>query len=230
MHNQNENTLASSKNARILALNAGGEPLDWINYSECVKQMSKDNIVWDIQGKDGKSGITLMGGINTKTGLRSSMTLSTIVALKYKGSKGKSGYDYQPHLSNPSLFNRDRHLCAYCGKVFSGGKLTRDHVLPQSKKGPDIWDNVVTACTRCNQRKADYLLGDPRIEDMKLLYVPYTPNFYEHLILENRNILIDQMEFLMRGVGRHSRLHEEFRLMLEKQKALEDDALTHLDS
>ena len=42
---------------------------------------------------------------------------------------------------------------------------------------------------------------------MSLLYVPYTPNRYEHFILRNRRILVDQMEYLMSGVPRNSRLH-----------------------
>ncbi len=214
------NTSLTPKKMQILALNAGGEPLEWIDYEECVKQKTKGNILWSI----GQHEITLMGGTNTKTGLRSSMTLESIIALSYSGSKGKRGHDYRPHLSNPALFNRDRHMCAYCGKVYSGSKLTRDHVQPQSKNGPDIWENVVSACTRCNQRKADRLLGDPMIEDMKLLYVPYAPSFHEHLILENRNILIDQMEFLLKGVGRHSKLHEEYKEMLARQEALQLNA------
>ena len=42
---------------------------------------------------------------------------------------------------------------------------------------------------------------------MQLLYVPYTPNRHEHFILQNRNILADQMEYLMASVPSHSRLH-----------------------
>jgi len=43
---------------------------------------------------------------------------------------------------------------------------------------------------------------------MPLLYVPHVPNLHEGFILRNRRILADQMEFLMAGVPRHSRLHE----------------------
>ena len=42
---------------------------------------------------------------------------------------------------------------------------------------------------------------------MRLLYVPYTPSRHEHFILRNRNILADQMEYLLMGVPRTSRLH-----------------------
>jgi hypothetical protein len=42
---------------------------------------------------------------------------------------------------------------------------------------------------------------------MPLLYVPYVPNRHEHFILRNRRILADQMEYLLAGVPRTSRLH-----------------------
>ena len=41
---------------------------------------------------------------------------------------------------------------------------------------------------------------------MKLLAVPYTPNLAEYLILSNRKILADQMEFLVQHVSSHSRV------------------------
>jgi hypothetical protein len=41
---------------------------------------------------------------------------------------------------------------------------------------------------------------------MELLYAPYVPNKAEYLILTNRRILADQMEFLKQHVASHSRL------------------------
>jgi hypothetical protein len=41
---------------------------------------------------------------------------------------------------------------------------------------------------------------------MKLLYVPYAPNRAEYLILMNRTILADQMEFLKARVTKDSRI------------------------
>jgi hypothetical protein len=42
---------------------------------------------------------------------------------------------------------------------------------------------------------------------MHLLYAPYVPNRAEFLILANRRILADQMEFLKQHVSANSRLH-----------------------
>jgi hypothetical protein len=41
---------------------------------------------------------------------------------------------------------------------------------------------------------------------MELLYAPYVPNKAEYLILTNRRIFADQMEFLRQHVAAHSRL------------------------
>ena len=82
--------------------------------------------------------------------------------------------------------------------------LSRDHVIPVFMGGIDRWMNVVTACRVCNIRKGG---RTPEGASMPLLYAPYVPNRYEHLILQNRRILQDQMEYLMAKVPKHSRLH-----------------------
>jgi len=57
-----------------------------------------------------------------------------------------------------------------------------------------VWENCVTACRVCNQHKDD---RTPDEAGMKLLAVPYIPNLAQYLILSNRKILADQMEFLL---------------------------------
>ena len=44
------------------------------------------------------------------------------------------------------------HRCAYCG-VYAPGKLTRDHIEPVTKGGPDTLWNIVPACGHCNFSK-----------------------------------------------------------------------------
>ena len=51
-------------------------------------------------------------------------------------------------LNNRTLFSRDGHICMYCGGKFPDNVLTRDHIIPLSKGGQDVWGNVVTA-RRC---------------------------------------------------------------------------------
>jgi 5-methylcytosine-specific restriction endonuclease McrA len=62
-----------------------------------------------------------------------------------------------PPVSRREVLRRDGHACQYCG---STKHLTLDHVLPRSKGGLHSWDNVVTACERCNSAKGDRLLHE----------------------------------------------------------------------
>jgi 5-methylcytosine-specific restriction endonuclease McrA len=81
----------------------------------------------------------------------------------------------------------------YCGGEFPVDNLSRDHILPVSRSGTDSWTNVVTACKRCNHRKANHT---PEEAGMQLLAIPFVPNRYEFFYLANKNILSDQMDFL----------------------------------
>ena len=106
--------------------------------------------------------------------------------------------------NNLAFFRRDLNVCAYCGGHFGNyNSLSRDHIHPVSKGGSNTWMNVVTACKVCNSKKGHKTLKEARME---LLYVPYEPNHYENMILQNRTILADQMEYLLSGVPKHSRI------------------------
>ena len=65
------------------------------------------------------------------------------------------------HVTNTILFARDNYRCQYCGKhrndLNRRDCLTRDHVKPISRGGANTWDNVVSACTKCNARKGNRL-------------------------------------------------------------------------
>lgn len=57
-----------------------------------------------------------------------------------------------PPVNRREVLRRDHHTCQYCG---SSKHLTLDHVIPRSRGGQHTWDNVVTACERCNSKKGD---------------------------------------------------------------------------
>ncbi len=61
-------------------------------------------------------------------------------------------------ISRRVLFARDGWKCVYCGT--SGNRLTLDHVVPRSRGGTSVWENVVTSCAPCNHRKGDRLLEE----------------------------------------------------------------------
>ena len=181
----------------ILQLDVNGDPHRWIDFETAAYYYAKDLVAWT----PAEDGFTIYGGTSRETCSRSFMDMNTIIAVKGEGNH-KTTYRV-PTLTNRALFRRDQHICAYCGKEFRVDKLTRDHVMPRSRQGKDTWSNVVTACGGCNRHKD---ARTPDEADMKLLYVPYVPNKSEYLILMNRNILADQMDFLMAKVGKNSRL------------------------
>jgi 5-methylcytosine-specific restriction endonuclease McrA len=61
----------------------------------------------------------------------------------------------QRKISRRALFARDGWRCVYCGTT--GGRLTLDHVVPRSRGGESVWENVVTSCAPCNLRKGNRL-------------------------------------------------------------------------
>lgn len=185
----------------VLQLDVAGNPARWITYEDSAYYYSKDRVAWAM----GEVDLTIFGGMNAASGQRSSLTMNTILAIKGEVSEKQQRVLYgTPPLTNRALFRRDDQICAYCGDHFSTSHLTRDHVHPRSKGGRDVWENVVTACGPCNKFKDDRDIDN--IPNMKLLYVPYAPNRAEFLILSNRRILADQMEFLMKRVPKESRL------------------------
>ena len=64
----------------------------------------------------------------------------------------------QRKISRRALFARDNWRCQYCGT--DGGKLTLDHIVPRSRGGDSIWENVVTSCAPCNLRKGNRTLDE----------------------------------------------------------------------
>lgn len=74
-----------------------------------------------------------------------------------------------PPVNRREVLRRDHHTCQYCG---STKRLTLDHVIPRSKGGKHSWDNVVTACERCNSKKGD---RTPQEANMPLRHQPKAP-------------------------------------------------------
>lgn len=66
-------------------------------------------------------------------------------------------------ISRRALFARDGWRCQYCG---STGRLTLDHVVPRSRGGNSVWENVVASCAPCNHRKGDRLPDEVQMHPM----------------------------------------------------------------
>jgi 5-methylcytosine-specific restriction endonuclease McrA len=172
---------------RLLSLDAHGRVLDWMSWQDAACLYAREAVAWTL----GDPCLTVHGGLCRSTGERSVMHLHPIIAAR--GHVRPQTFDPTPALSNPALFARDQYLCLYCGREFHRQQLTRDHVVPVSRGGRDVWENVVAACFQCNSRKGG---RTPQQASMPLLAVPFRPSWVEHLVLSNRNILADQMAFL----------------------------------
>jgi 5-methylcytosine-specific restriction endonuclease McrA len=77
-------------------------------------------------------------------------------------------YRHSVPLSRRALFARDGGRCVYC----SAPAASIDHVLPRSRGGAHAWENVVSACHKCNHLKADKTLKEL---GWKLRHIPREP-------------------------------------------------------
>lgn len=106
-----------------------------------------------------------------------------------------------PHRKVPAtraaVMLRDAYTCQYCGATPGRQLLTVDHVVPRSRGGAHDWGNLVTACTRCNQKKGSLLPDEAK---MQLVRRPFEPS-YMALVLLSNPIAAQRWESLM-GLSR----------------------------
>lgn len=136
-----------------LVLNATYEPLSVVSARRaiCLVLCDKADIVED----DGSF-------IQSE---RMQMPLPLVIRLRYVV---KVPYQRRTAMSRRAIFARDNHRCAYCG----GTADSIDHVLPRSRGGTHVWENVTAACRPCNLRKRD---RTPEEAGMKLATTPRAP-------------------------------------------------------
>jgi len=96
------------------------------------------------------------------------MQLPSVVALKSYVAQ-----DRAPAFTRFNLFLRDSFTCQYCG---SGEELTFDHINPRSRGGRTTWENIVTACARCNLMKGG---RTPREAGMAIRRPAHRPSMFE---------------------------------------------------
>ncbi len=74
-------------------------------------------------------------------------------------------------LTRKNILRRDGFKCVYCGR--SDIPLTIDHIIPKARGGDDTWENLVSACTICNNKKGD---RTPDEAKMRLMFQPFKPS------------------------------------------------------
>ncbi len=137
--------------AQVLVLNASYEPLNLTSWKRAVVLLLKGKA----EPLESQPQI-----------IYADLTLPSVIRLRQ--------YVHLPYqdvpLTRRHVFHRDQHSCQYCG--VSGDLLTLDHVIPRSRGGPYSWENIVTACARCNHQKGN---RTPREAGMVLRSQPRRP-------------------------------------------------------
>ena len=144
-----------------LVLNADYRPLSYfplslLSWQEAVKAvfLERVNIVCEYEHKVHSPSFE--------------MHLPSVVSLKRYVSPAR-----RPAFTRFNVFLRDGFSCQYCG---SANELTFDHLIPRSRGGRTMWDNVVTACANCNLHKGGRL---PNECDMHPLRLPHEPSVHD---------------------------------------------------
>jgi 5-methylcytosine-specific restriction endonuclease McrA len=85
-------------------------------------------------------------------------------------------YVNKPHfditLSKSNIHKRDDHTCQYCGCRVD--KPTVDHVIPKKFGGQSTWENLVTCCYSCNNKKGHKTLAEVGFD---LMRIPKKPGY-----------------------------------------------------
>lgn len=165
-----------------LALNASWEPLTVVPLRRAVRLVL-----------DRKAEILEVDEARPFRSERSELPCPTVIRLvRYVHVPRR----FRRQVTNTFLFARDDYHCQYCGRhrrELKGREfLTRDHVLPTSRGGENTWENVVTACSPCNNRKGDRTPAEAR---MPLLGTPGEPN-QVHLVWAVRRVTPAQSRYI----------------------------------
>jgi len=101
--------------------------------------------------------------------------------------KGSVSRKIKVRFSRMNVFTRDGFRCQYCGKQREMEELNYDHVLPRVRGGKTTWENIVTSCYDCNDRKGS---RTPEEAGMKLRKKPQKPTFLPHapILRSERNL------------------------------------------
>lgn len=74
--------------------------------------------------------------------------------------------------SRENVWARDQGRCQYCNTLLTRSEMTYDHVIPKEQGGKTCWENIVSCCEPCNQKKGG---KTPHQAGMTLRRVPVRP-------------------------------------------------------
>jgi len=141
-----------------LVLNASFEPLHVVTWQRAIQLLFQGKV--EVVEESDKEIRTVRMTIKVPAVLR----LLVYVPLARKKNIVR--------FSRANIFLRDQFHCQYCGTQFAKTHLTLDHVIPIVQSGQKSWENIVTACKPCNQRKGG---RTPQQSGMQLIRKPRQP-------------------------------------------------------
>ncbi len=139
---------------RALVLNATHQPLAVVTARRAVLLVLKDKA--DVLVPDGQ----------VFRSERLEVEAPSVVRLRYFV---KVPFRARAPLTRRAVFARDGWTCQYCGAQAEN----LDHVVPRSRGGLHVWENVVASCRRCNARKENRL---PQEAGLRLARQPFAPS------------------------------------------------------
>jgi len=127
---------------KVLLLNASYEPLGVIGIPRAIR------LVW----KETAAIVELDGGRVLRSARFVFPAPSVIRLIEYIDVRGRQS---RSPGQRASILIRDKFRCQYCGVKVRPFDLTLDHILPRSRGGRTVPENLCAACKPCNQRKGD---------------------------------------------------------------------------
>ncbi|MEI6847531.1 MAG: HNH endonuclease [Chlorobiaceae bacterium] len=142
--------------SKVLVLNSSYEPLRICNVQKAVSLLFCGKAV-QVAHKPERVIRTVSSSIPMPSVVR----LTVFVRVPYK----------KLILNRNNILLRDGYQCQYCGTT--DPPLTIDHIVPISKGGAYSWENLITACRRCNVKKGNKTLHEAFMQPLKQ---PFQPN------------------------------------------------------
>jgi 5-methylcytosine-specific restriction endonuclease McrA len=143
---------------QTLLLNSTFEPLKIISWQRAITLLAQGKVeVIDVYDRE-------VRGVSVSFRLPSILRLLKLVKIRRARREVR--------FSRANIYQRDKYTCQYCGVRHPIEELTFDHLIPQVQGGKATWENIVTACLTCNNRKGG---RTPREAGMRLIRQPIKP-------------------------------------------------------
>lgn len=151
----------------VLLLDSNFQPIDFINYKKAMRLIVKNKVE-----------IVKQSSIKLRDGFFLPLIIRLITSIS-------SFYKRQIPWNKQNVFIRDSYVCQYCGKKLLKSKCTIDHIIPTSKGGKNTWENTVTSCKPCNNKKGYKELHEI---NFKLLKTPKKPTLFDFIMLKFKDV------------------------------------------